>query len=123
VVRAVPNTDIVFVGSAAGVVYRSIDKGVTWTTQLTGLTAFAGGITDIAICKCDRIVVTGNDSDGKGSIRESIDGGNTFTAVTNPTVGAESINALTCCDVNTYYGVGDNGTVFKVAGASFRDTD
>ncbi len=123
VVRAVPNSDIVFVGSAAGVIYRSIDNGVTWTTSLTGVTAFGGGITDIAICECNRILISGNDSDGKGSIRESIDGGNTYTAVTNPIVGAESINALTCCDVNTYYGSGDNGTIFKVAGVSFRDTD
>ncbi len=123
VVRAVPNSDIVFVGGANGILYRSTDKGVTWTTALSGVTAFAGGITDIAICKCNRILVSGNDSDGKGTIRESIDGGTTFTTVTTPIVGAESINALTCCDVNTYYGAGDNGTVFKEAGASFRDTD
>ncbi len=123
VVRAVPNSDIVYIGSAAGVVYRSIDNGVTWTTSLPAITAFAGGITDIAICECNRILVSGNDTNGKGSIRESIDGGNTYTAVTNPIVGAESINSLTCCDVNTYYGSGDNGTIFKVAGASFRDTD
>jgi len=123
VVRAVPNSDIVFVGGTNGILYRSTDKGVTWTTALSGVTAFAGGITDIAICKCNRILVSGNDSNGKGSIRESIDGGNTFTTVTTPIVGAESINALTCCDVNTYFGGGDNGTVFQVAGASFRDTD
>lgn len=123
IVRAVPNSDIVFVGSAAGVIYRSTDKGVTWATSLTGVTAFAGGITDIAICECNRVLVAGVDSDGKGTIRESIDGGNTYTTVTTPIVGAESINALTCCDVNTYYGVGDNGTIFRVAGASFRDTD
>jgi hypothetical protein len=123
IVRAVPNSNIVFVGDENGVVYRSVDKGVTWTTSLPAITAFAGGITDIAICECNRILVSGNDSDGLGSIRESIDGGNTYTAVTTPITGAESINALTCCDVNTYYGSGDNGTIFKVAGASFRDTD
>jgi photosystem II stability/assembly factor-like uncharacterized protein len=123
VVRAVPNSDILFVGDANGVVYRSIDKGVTWTTSLTGVTAFANGITDIAICECNRILVSGTDVNDLGSVRESIDGGNTYTAVTTPAAGGEDIKALTCCDVNTYYGSGDNGLIFKLAGASFRDTD
>jgi photosystem II stability/assembly factor-like uncharacterized protein len=127
VVRAVPNSDIVFVGSAAGILYRSIDNGVTWTTQFNGSTGtapFAGGITDIAICECNRILVSGNNSDGLGTIRESIDGGNTFTTVSTASItGAESITSLTCCDVNTYYGAGDDGTTFKQAGQSFRDSD
>jgi photosystem II stability/assembly factor-like uncharacterized protein len=127
VVRAVPNTDIVFVGSAAGIVYRSIDNGVTWTTVFNGSTGtapFAGGVTDIAICECNRVLVSGNNSDGLGTIRQSIDGGNTFNTVTTASItGAESITTLTCCDVNTYFGAGDDGTIFKQAGASFRDSD
>jgi hypothetical protein len=127
VVRAVPNTDIVFVGSAAGIVYRSIDNGVTWTTVFNGSTGtapFAGGVSDIAICECNVILVSGNNSDGLGTIRKSIDGGNTFTTVTTASItGAESITTLTCCDVNTYFGAGDDGTIFKQAGASFRDSD
>jgi hypothetical protein len=68
--------------------------------------------------------VSGNNSDGLGAIRESIDGGNTYTTVASASItGAESITALTCCDINTYYGVGDDGTIFKQAGESFRDTD
>ncbi len=122
VVRAAPDTDIVFVGDANGVVYRSIDKGATWTTVLTGITAFAGGIDDIAICTCNRILVAGQDVNGLGAVRESIDGGNTFTTVSTPAAAAEAINALTCCDVNTYFGVGDDGLIFKIAGESFRDT-
>ncbi len=122
VVRAVPDTDIVFIGDANGVVYRSIDKGATFTTVLTGLAAFVGGIDDIAICNCNRILVTGQDVNGLGSVRESIDGGSTFTSVSTPADAAEAINALTCCDVNTYFGVGDDGLIFKVAGESFRDT-
>ncbi len=122
VVRAVPDTDILFIGDANGVVYRSIDKGATFTTVLTGVTAFAGGIDDIAICNCNRILVAGQDVNGLGAVRESIDGGSTFTSVTTPAAAAEAINALTCCDVNTYFGVGDDGLIFKVAGESFRDT-
>jgi photosystem II stability/assembly factor-like uncharacterized protein len=127
VVRAVPNSDIVYVGGANGILYRSIDNGVTWTTVLdgsTGTAPFGGGITDIAICKCNRILVSGNNSDGLGAIRGSIDGGNTFTTVATASItGAESITTLTCCDVNTYFGAGDDGTIFKQAGESFRDTD
>ncbi len=127
VARAVPNSDIVYVGAANGILYRSIDKGVTWTNALDGSTGsapFANGISDIAICKCNHVLVSGNDTNGLGALRESIDGGNTFTTVTvSSIVGAESITTLTCCDVNTYFGAGDDGTIFKVAGASFRDTD
>lgn len=127
VVRAVPNTDIVFVGDANGVVYRSIDNGTTWVTVFDGTSGsapFAGGVSDITICKCNRILASGNDSDGLGTIRESIDGGDTFTTVTTTSItGAESITSLTCCDINTYYGAGDDGTIFKQASASFRDSD
>lgn len=127
VVRAVPNTDIVFVGDANGVVYRSTDNGTTWVTAYdgsTGTAPFAGGVNDIAICKCNRILVTGQDSDGLGAVRQSIDGGNTFTTVSVASItGAETITSLACCDVNTYFGVGDGGTIFKLAGASFRDSD
>jgi len=126
VVRAVPNSDIVFAGGANGILYRSTDKGVTWTTAFDGSTGsapFSTGITDIAICKCNRVLVSGNDANGLGAVRGSIDGGDTFVSIATPVTGAESINALTCCDVNTYYGSGDNGTVFRVAGKSFRDTD
>jgi photosystem II stability/assembly factor-like uncharacterized protein len=127
VVRAVPNSDIVFVGGANGILYRSTDKGVTWTTVLdgsTGTAPFGGGVSDIAICECNRVLVSGNNSDGLGAIRGSIDGGNTFTTVATASItGAESITSLTCCDINTYFGVGDDGTIFKQAGESFRDTD
>lgn len=127
VVRAVPNSDIVYVGSAAGILYRSIDNGVTWTTVYNGSTGtapFAGGINDIAICQCNRVLVTGQNSDGLGAIRESIDGGSTFNSVSVASItGAETITSLTCCDVNTYFGVGDGGTIFKLAGQSFRDSD
>jgi photosystem II stability/assembly factor-like uncharacterized protein len=57
VVRAVPDEDILYVGDASGDVHRSIDKGATWTTVLTGFTALAGGITDISICECNVIVI------------------------------------------------------------------
>lgn len=122
VVRAVPDTDIVYVGSAAGVVYRSTDKGATWAVSLTGVTALAGGINDISICECNRIVVAGQDTNGLGAVYASIDGGNTYVAQTTPAAAAEAINAITCCDVNTYFGVGDDGLIFSLAGESFRDS-
>ena len=121
-VRAVSDTDIVYVGDAAGEVYRSLDKGATWATVLTGLTTLDGGITDISICECNVVMVAGNDTDGLGSVYQSIDGGNTFVKQTTPAVGAESITSLTCCDVNTYFGSGDNGLIFRLSGTSFRDT-
>jgi photosystem II stability/assembly factor-like uncharacterized protein len=122
VVKAVPNTNVLFVGDASGNVFRSIDKGVTWTTVVSSVTAFAGGITDIAICECNRIIVSGLDADGKGSLRQSINGGSSFQTLANAVVGAESINALACCDVNEYWAVGDGGLINKLAGKSFKDS-
>ncbi len=122
IVRAVEDTDILYVGDAAGEVYRSLDQGATWATVLTGLTTLDGGISDISICECNVVLVSGNDTDGLGSVYQSIDGGNTFVKQTTPAVGAESITSLTCCDVNTYFGSGDNGLIFRLSGTSFRDS-
>jgi len=122
VVRAVPDSNILFIGDAGGEVYRSIDKGATWTTVISALAAFDGGINDIAICECIHVLVTGQNSDGLGAVRESIDGGNTFSTVAVASItGAETITTLTCCDVNTYFGAGDDGTIFQLAGTSFKD--
>ncbi len=90
--------------------------------MLTGLTTLDGGISDISICECNVVLVSGNDTDGLGSVYQSIDGGNTFVKQTTPAVGAESITSLTCCDVNTYFGSGDNGLIFRLSGTSFRDS-
>lgn len=121
IVRAVPDTDIVYVGDAGGEVYRSTDKGATWTTVINGYSTLSTGITDIQICECNVILVSGTDTNGLGSVYQSIDGGNTWTKQTTPANGADSINALACCDVNTYYGVGDDGLTFKLAGESWKD--
>lgn len=123
IVRAVSDTDIVYVGDAAGSIFRSADKGSTWTTVMSGFSQMAGGITDIQICECPVILVSGLDSDGLGSVYQSVDGGNTWTKQTTPADAADSILALACCDVNTYFGVGDNGLIFKLAGESYRDSD
>ncbi len=122
VVRAVPDTDILFVGDANGNIFRSVDQGTTWITSQATDATFAGGIDDIAICKCNRVVAAGQDANGLGSVQESIDGGNTWTAVTTPAAAAEAIRALACCDVNTYFGAGDDGLLFQIAGESFRDS-
>ncbi len=121
-VRAVEDTDIVYVGDAGGEVYRSTDKGATWVTVINGFSTLASGITDIVTCECNVILVSGTDVNGLGSVYQSIDGGNVFTKKTTPADGADTINALACCDVNTYYGVGDAGLIFKLAGESFRDS-
>ncbi len=120
-VLAIPDTDIIFIGDANGVVYRSIDSGATFTTSLTGVTAFSGGITALAGCACNRVLVTGQDSNGLGTVQQTIDGGNVWTNVSTPADGADTINSITCCDFNTYFGVGDDGLIFKLAGQSFRD--
>jgi photosystem II stability/assembly factor-like uncharacterized protein len=122
-VESVTDSNIVYIGDANGAVWRSTDKGATWTSVLSGFSTLAGGITDIAICECNVILIAGIDADGLGSVYQSIDGGNTWVKKTTPADGADSILAIDCCDVNTYFGVGDDGLIFKLAGASFRDSE
>jgi photosystem II stability/assembly factor-like uncharacterized protein len=122
VVQAVEDTNILYVGDASGNVYRSTDKGATWATARATTSQVAGGITDIQICECNVVLIAGNDANGLGSVYQSIDGGNSWAKQTTPANGADSINAIDCCNVNTYFGVGDDGLIFKLAGESFRDS-
>jgi photosystem II stability/assembly factor-like uncharacterized protein len=122
VVLAVPNTDALFVGDANGVVYRSEDKGVTWATVYAATTSTAGGIADITLCACNVPTFIANSAgDAAGVVIRSIDGGNTWETPSIPS-GNTGLEAIACCDVNTYWVVGDVGEVFKLAGQSFRDT-
>lgn len=122
VVKAVPNTDTLFVGAANGNLYRSEDKGATWVTSFTATTATAGGIADMALCACNVPTIVGNNAgDTAGVVLRSIDGGNNWETPSIPS-GNSGLAAIACCDVNTYWIVGDAGEVFKLAGQSFRDT-
>lgn len=118
VIEAVADTDIVIVGDENGVLYRSLDNGTTWATLRAATTDVASGITGIAICDCNVWSFTGND--GTDSVvYKTVDGGNEWQLVATKT--ADVVNALECCDLNTYWGVGTDGLIFKLHGNSFRD--
>jgi photosystem II stability/assembly factor-like uncharacterized protein len=124
-VLAIPGTDIVFVGDEQGNVYRSADKGDTWATVLASNSNIAGGIYGLAACDCNVIMVAGNDTDPyfypspTGYVYQSVDGGNTWQGIDLPS--NSGIRDLFCCDVNTYWAVGDAGFVVKLAGPSVTD--
>lgn len=122
-VLAIPGTDIVFIGDEEGNVYRSTDRGDTWTTVLASNSNLAGGIRGLVACDCNVILAIGNDSDpyfyGSGveaTAYQSVDGGNSWAGVELPT--NTGIFDLVCCDVNRYWTVGEDGFVAQIAGPS-----
>jgi photosystem II stability/assembly factor-like uncharacterized protein len=64
-------------------------------------------------------------STGAGTIYHSKDGGQTWEAVASPALsaGSQGINALTICQPNRLWGVGDDGLVFKLKGEDYSDSD
>jgi len=120
-VLAIPGTDTVFVGDEQGNVYRSEDKGVTWSTVFSN-TNLAGGIRGLVACDCNVILAAGNDTDpyfygsSTGYVYQSVDGGNSWKSVD---IGSNSgVLDLVCCDVNRYWAVGVNAFMAQIAGPS-----
>lgn len=121
IVAAVPGTNIVLVGDEQGNVYRSEDRGDTWTTVLQNQAALAGGIYGIAVPNCNVLAVIGNDDDPYfytsgvvGSFYRSINGGASWETVEMPS--NTGLRDIAACDVNRYWVVGDGGFIAKVAG-------
>lgn len=122
-VLAIPGTDTVFIGDEMGNVYRSTDRGDTWTTVLASNTNLAGGIRGLVACDCNVILVIGNDQDPyfygsnvEATAYQSVDGGSNWFGVELPT--NTGVNDLICCDVNRYWTVGEDGFVAYIAGPS-----
>lgn len=120
VVKAVPDTEIVFVGDDVGNVFRSDDKGATWTTSFTANTDTAGGITSIAACNCNVLMFAANVStDDDGNLYKTVNGGASWTSQTVDT--NTGLLGLKCCNLNEYWTVGNSGFIARVAGPSFLD--
>jgi photosystem II stability/assembly factor-like uncharacterized protein len=122
-VTAVAGTNIVFVGDEMGNIYRSTDRGDTWTTVFTSTTNTAGGIYGIAAPSCNGLAMIANNNDpyfyanSEGVMYQSIDGGVTWKQVELP--GSNTgLRNLWACDINKYWVVGDAGYLAKVAGPS-----
>ena len=121
VVTAVPGKDIVFVGDESGNVWRSTDKGETWSSVLSN-TNLIGGIRGIEIADCNTITVLGNDQDPyfysgssvDGTIYRSIDGGNIWEGVDLET--NDGMNGIAMCGPNRFWVVGESGNIQLVTG-------
>lgn len=124
-VLAIAGTNIVFVADEEGNVYRSTDKGDTWSTVLATGSSLAGGIRGLVACDCNVIMAIGNSQDpyfygssGTGTAFQSVDGGNSWKGVELPT--NTGILGLMCCDVNRYWAVGVDGFMSLIAGPSIH---
>lgn len=118
VIEAVADTDILIVGDENGILYRSLDNGDNWAILRAATADVASGITSISICDCNVWTFTGNNATDS-VVYKTIDGGNEWQLVATKT--ADIVQSLACCDLNTYWGVGTDGLIFKLAGNSFRD--
>ena len=75
--------DTIWFDTNKGRVYRSIDRGVTWTVSSTGITVPANGALDICFTSASNgIARVYNGTSGTNTARITTDGGNTWTAIT-----------------------------------------
>ncbi len=118
----VPGTDIVIVGDSIGNVYRSIDYGQNWTLVFAANAYSAGGVAGIALCDCNVVMIITNTSDpyiypspGDGHVFYSIDGTATWAEV-DDFPDNTGLRDIVCCDINSYWIVGDGGFVAQVSG-------
>ena len=103
------NNIMVLVGDG-GVTYRTTDAGVTWSNQNAALNVnavdFYSGAGGISV---------GN----LGTINKTTNSGVVWSARTSGT--SENLNGVFCFDANTYWAVGNNGTIVNSidGGATF----
>lgn len=106
----VKNENEWFAGTSGGTLYRTLDKGATWTIIVLP----GGAVTDITEIQMssDSIVYVSATRSGKGEVYVSINGGQSFTRTPRGTGGAmpgnDEITALAACkhDVDFFVGVG-----------------
>lgn len=119
-VAAIADTEIVLVGDASGNIFRSDDKGATWTTSFTAATATAGGIVSIAACNCNVMLFAANNAAlTDGSVYKTINGGNTWTSQAVDT--DTGLTDLVCCNLNEYWLTGNDGFIDRISGPSYLD--
>ena len=98
-----------FVGSAAGVLYRTLDAGATWA--IVPLSGTQTDITEIQMSSKSVMYVSATVG-GKGEVYVSVDGGQSFERTPRGAAGAmpanDEITALAVCpfDVDFFVGVG-----------------
>lgn len=106
----VKNENEWFAGTSGGTLYRTLDKGATWTIIVLP----GGALTDITEVQMssDSIVYVSGTRSGKGEVYVSINGGQSFTRTPRGGAGGmpgnDEITALAACkqDVDFFIGVG-----------------
>ena len=115
---------IVYAGARYGGVFKSTDRGISWTAASAGLTDF--DILTLAVdpTRADRVYA----GTRQGGLFRSTDGGASWTAIN---AGIETLDPTACCPACVLYPFVDALTVdprnprtlFAVAGDLYRSTD
>lgn len=105
--------DVIFVGSAAGNLYRSVNGGVSWSS--VGFSGSgSGSVRDIYFVNDTVGYMVHSTSTPVGRIFRTIDGGRSWYALpeSGSMVAHDYLNSIIACNVNTVFGGGlaDNGT-------------
>lgn len=104
--------DVIFVGTAGGVLYRSVNGGSSWTS--VGFSGSgSGSIRDIYFVNDTVGYMVHSTSTPVGRIFRTIDGGRSWYALpeSGSMVAHDYLNSIVACGVNTVFGGGlnDNG--------------
>lgn len=110
----------VWVGTAAGKLWYTIDGGLTWTQRSGWANSGTGQIKDIEFVNEEFGFMVHVTAGGVGRILRTIDGGATWVYTTGgigTTPTNAGLNALAVCGVNSAFAVGDaySGTAFIAA--------
>ena len=97
--QSISNPNVLYAGAETGPLFKSINKGVSWTPIAEDLTLKAGGAIKIDPANENIVFV----SDGENKLYKTIDGGNTWTSLLN-------LNNLRINDIIV------NGNVILIAG-------
>ncbi len=106
-----------WVGSAAGILYFTVDKGVTWTTKALPGANYAS-ITDIAFSNKLTGFISANLTTTKGRLLRTYNGGYSWKVLPDTATGtmtaADTFDAIAACPYDPNYviavGTADNGT-------------
>ncbi|MBU0846474.1 hypothetical protein KKH23_04740 [Patescibacteria group bacterium] len=102
------NKSVVYVGDDTGDLWQSTDGGDTWTAVFS---LASGSVNGICLSGNVSGFIAVDDTDGLGRIYRTVDGGSSWYRVDMPT--NNGLNAVFCCDENTFVSAGDAGAVFK----------
>jgi len=98
------DANIIWVGTATGLLFYSLDGGLTWANRAGWTGSGVGDVADISFINPYVGFMVSNTAAPVGTLFRTVNGGWTWEAITTPT--NSGLNAVHVCDVNNAWVVG-----------------